>query len=384
MHFFLSAGEVSGERYAAAIARHVRERIPDCRLSGFGGTALADAGVTLVAEMRDVSVMGFSDIPARLPRLFQIKRKIVEHIHATRPDAIVVVDFPDFHLSLARSLARRCPDIPLFYIVPPQVWIWRTYRVHSLRRLFKAVFPIFRFEHEFLQSHGITSRFFGHPLLDFFEYLQNGSEMQTSPRIGLFPGSRVSEIRAILPIMIDTCREIKRQIGRPISIKIAAFDSSLEMIIRRTLDSMGTDPNEFIIVDRVLPCDVVIAKSGTNNLELAGQGVPFVVAYATSWLNYFIGRYIVRPRFISLVNILAGRRIVPEFIQHQARANTIAETAIRLLSDGTSRNRMKEDLNHVWNSLRGESTGPSVLAAITQSILDDISEQKKAARIGSL
>lgn len=371
MHFFLSAGEVSGERYAAAIARHVRERIPGCRLSGFGGMAMADAGVTLVAEMRSVSVMGFSDIPARLPRLFQIKRKIVEHIYATRPDAVVVVDFPDFHLSLARSLARRCPGLPLYYVVPPQVWIWRTYRVHSLGRLFKAVFPIFRFEHEFLQSHGVVSRFFGHPLLDFFEYLQNGSEMQTSPRIGLFPGSRVSEIRAILPVMIGACREIERQIGRPISIKIAAFDSSMEMVIRRTLDIMDADPNKFIIVDRALPCDVVIAKSGTNNLELAGQGVPFVVAYATSWLNYLIGRYVVRPRFISLVNILADRQIVPEFIQHHARPGRIAEAVIPLLSDKKARKRMEEELDQVWKSLRGESAGPSVLSAITQSILND-------------
>lgn len=370
MHLFLSAGEVSGERYAAAIARHVATRFPDARLSGFGGRAMADAGVTLVADMHDVSVMGFSDVPARLPRLFRIKRDIVSHIHDSRPDAVIVVDFPDFHLSLARSLHRRLPTIPLYYAVPPQVWIWRMYRVHALRRWFRAVFPLFRFEHDLLQSHGVSSRFFGHPVLDFFEYPQNGVEMQTSPRIGLLPGSRVPEIRAILPVMIETCREIESRIG-PISINIAAFDVSMETAIRRTLDNIGADPTSVVIADRVLPCDVAIAKSGTNNLELAGLGVPFVVVYTTSRLNYAIGKYIVRPRFISLVNILAGRQIVPEFIQHHARPETIAEEVVRLLSNPDARFRMKEDLDRVWKSLRGESAVPSVLSAITQSILDD-------------
>ncbi len=375
MHLFLSAGEISGDRYGAGLIRQLREIIPSARFSGLGGTAMAAAGMERVAHLEDISVMGFTDIPARLPRLLKTRKRLNRHISETRPDAIVFIDFPDFHLSLARSVQRRLKDIPMYYVIPPQVWMWRTGRVVLLRQLFRAVFPIFRFEHEFLLSRGVPSRFLGHPIADFIKYPQKTLEMQPGQQVGLLPGSRLAEIRAILPVMLESVHAVSRLTGRAVDVRIGIADELHEPLVHRILEKRSY-PLLNAVVDRdvgltAARSHVVIAKSGTNNLELAAYGVPFVVVYVTSMINYLIGRYVVKPRFISLVNILSGRSVVPEFIQHEANPHRIAKEVVELLTDADRRNLMTRSLADVWNTIATDSKTP-VLRAIAESIVNDL------------
>jgi len=375
MHLFLSAGEISGDRYGAELARHIRNVVPTARISGFGGNNMAAAGVALAADMRDVSVMGFTDIPAKLLQLIRIKKELLRFIRNNRPDAILFIDFPDFHLSLARSIRRRMPDIPMYYLIPPQVWLWRAKRVILLRSLFRAVFPIFKFEHEFLLSRGVHSRFFGHPIADFIKYPQKPFEMQPTPGIGLLPGSRLAEISKILPIMLQTSRIVSRLIGCDVNLRIGIADElllpSLHKIVLQHGYSPDTVPVERNLYDLAARSDVVIAKSGTNNLELAAHAVPFVVVYATSWINYLIGRYVVKPRHISLVNILSDNAVVPEFIQHKAKPDAIAAEVVALLNNTARRRQMTEALADVWARVRPESQEQPVLREIARSIMQD-------------
>ncbi|NUM79966.1 lipid-A-disaccharide synthase [bacterium] len=345
-HIFILAGEPSGERYGAALAKNLAKAVPEIRLSGLGGERMHEAGVSLIAHIRSLSFMGFTGIIKHLPLIYAIRQSVLKNIMKTKPDAIVLIDFPDFNLGIAKAVHRwkrhYCPSLKFFYFIPPQVWIWRQSRIHTIKKYCDAVFPIFQFEHELYRKFEIPSYFFGHPISDFLpqQYDQKRAEKQENRTVvSLFPGSRKQEIIKILPVMLKSVRKFNTT--HPLSVRINVaedIDGQLvEKIIRGYELEITLSRNTHQLIAEA---DLVLSKSGTINLEIAYFAKPAIIIYKTSWLNYWIAKWFIRPKFISLINILSGSEVVREFIQGNATTDNIVMEMSRILSDANYRANM--------------------------------------------
>ncbi len=368
MHLFISAGEPSGDHHAALLIRHLRHQNPCIDISAFGGPAMERERARLVAPIDPFAVMGFTSLPLR--RLFRLRKTLLDHILRHDISAVILTDFAEFHLSLARKIRRVLPDLPLYYLIPPQVWIWRKYRIRTIRRIFRCVFPIFRFEHEMYERAGVRSVFAGHPLLDFHAEQYPEIDPQKQGDVALLPGSRQQEIRRILPVMMDAVAALQSKIAGPVHVTVVVPET-LHGMVHSLLDNVPANVTSDLEAG-VHHATHVLAKSGTNNLELALLRKPFVVVYKTSAVNYWLARVLIRPRFISLVNLLAGSRVVPEFIQRDATPERIASEMWRQLTDSVYRRRMIEGLKDVGTRLYNERSTATVFEVIARTILKDL------------
>ncbi|MBX7153174.1 lipid-A-disaccharide synthase [bacterium] len=338
---FILTGEPSGERYGAALAKALSEAIPGVKIVGVGGNRMREAGVSLIAHIHSLSVMGFTGIIRNFPRIYKIRQFVLKSIREIKPDAVILIDFPDFNLSIAKAIRgiKQLSSTKIFYFIPPQVWIWRKSRIHTIKKYCNAVFPIFQFEHKLYCQHGIPSYFFGHPISDFLpkQYDQKSAEKQESRMVvSLFPGSRNQEILKILPVMLGSVQKLNSTHPLTILINIAEdIDRDLiENIVSNYDLPVTLLPNTY---QAIAEADLILSKSGTINLEVAYFEKPAIIVYKTSWLNYWIAKWFVRPKFISLINILSGSEVVKEFIQSQATIENINTEMEKIVADTSYR-----------------------------------------------
>lgn len=380
-HIILLAGEKSGDLYGALLAQRLLSINPTIRLSGIGGNAMQKAGVQLWENTTCHSVMGFVEVFRSIRYWLKLRKKVIRHIIAERPDAIILIDFPDFNLSVARlikkTLGERSPFI--FYFIPPQVWIWRKKRIHRIAKLCHTVYPLFSFENDLYQSRGIRSRYFGHPIRDMLsagKYPQNPHQKQDNHiTLGLLPGSRNQEVVRILPIMLQSILLYSQRSRQPLHLyisRVGEVDASIyETIHRRfpTLNITWCRTSDEVITHS----DAVLAKSGTVNLELIYHRKASLIVYRTGTLTYLIARAWLRIRHISLINILARNTVVREFIQHHARPESIAQEIEQLLLNDAYRHHMLDELDKLCASLFPESECTSVVNQIAADMLRIIS-----------
>lgn len=339
-------GEASGDLYGGMLARSILTLSPHTRLQGIGGRSMEQAGVDILHPVSGLSVMGIGEVIRHIPKLLALRNRVVDQIMSSGSSALVLIDFPDFNLSVAKKIFQikkrsnlKFPKI--YYFIPPQIWIWRKNRIHSIKTFCDGVFPLFSFEHELYTGRGIKSYYFGHPVADTIlqnQYYEKPSENQVSnTAIGLFPGSRLQEIRKILPVMIESVSTFCKRTGSEterLSILISRCrwipESVYAGIIQNSklMVRLADNPHEIMAGSRL-----ILSKSGTVNLEIALFKKPFTVIYKTSWLTWIIAKLMVGVRYISLVNILSRKEIVKEFIQHKARPEDIADEMYRLLND---------------------------------------------------
>jgi lipid-A-disaccharide synthase len=333
----LAAGEASGDLHGATLARHLRSLAPAVLLTGMGGPRMAEAGVGLLSDVTRLAVVGGSEALGRLPALYRTYRRLVGELRARPPRALVLIDFPEFNLRLARA-ARRL-GIPVIYFIPPQVWAWRRGRARVIGRLTTRVLAVFPFEVPLYESAGARVEFVGHPVLDSLGSPPRREEarlrLEVPPGatlLGLLPGSRREEVERLVPEMIGAALLIRE--ARPDATFLLALAPTIDALL---VDAMlATCPVRIAVAraktyDVMAASDLLLVASGTATLEAALIGTPMVVCYRVSLVSELLGRLLIRIPWVSLVNIVAGRAVVPELLQAEATRRRMAQEALRLL-----------------------------------------------------
>lgn len=368
----LVAGEASGDLHGATLARGLAALAPGIALAGMGGARMAAAGVRILHGIDRTGVVGGTEALGRLPALWRIFRDLARCLRERRPRALVLIDFPEFNLRLARR-ARRL-SIPVVYFIAPQVWAWRRGRLRTMARDVNRVLAVFPFEVALYREAGVPVDFVGHPLLDVLpafdrEAARAGLATPRETLIGLLPGSRVEEVRRHLPVLLGAGRRILRRVPH------ARFALPLAPTVARELVERPVDAAGLADV-RILPgeahrvmaaADLVLVASGTATLEAACYGTPMVVLYRLSRLSYALARLVVRGiPGISLPNIVAGRAAVPELIQGEATPGRVARAALVLLQNDAARTAQRLHLREVRARLGPAGAGERAARAVLQ------------------
>ncbi len=358
------AGEISGDMHAARVVEAVRSRQPDVRFWGIGGDELEKAGMEVLYHVRDMAVMGLTEV---LQRYFFF-RKVFHRMQALarerRPDAVWLVDYPGFNLPFARKMNRL--GIKVLYYVCPQVWAWRRSRIRRMARDVDRLLVIFPFEVEVFSGTGLRVDFVGHPLVEETRHVWNGMEADLpwpgEERVALLPGSRVQEVERILPVMLEAARRLERM-RKDMGFLIAAPSSKIAEVASHRVQSSGVKPERIEIVvgrtrEALKQARAAMVASGTATIETALMRCPMIVVYKTAALTYWFGRRLVCVPDIGMVNVVAGKRICPEFVQQEAQPEKMAEAMEAILDDTPERALMVKELESVAKELgEGGSAG---------------------------
>jgi lipid-A-disaccharide synthase len=347
---FFVAGESSGDQHGAHLIRALRDMDPELQCEGLGGQEMTAAGMALHFDLAGHAIMGFTEVLQSLKMLRRLFKDTLARLDASRPDALVLIDYPGFNLRLARAAHSR--GIPVIYYISPQIWAWKRGRLRSIARLVRKMLVILPFEKQLYEQAGVDCVYVGHPLLDHISTVQIEGTLHEGLIIGLLPGSRQQEIQRLLPVMLQTARGIRERYPqarfvtpsvnpeREAQIRALAGEFPLEVLVGKMYEVL--DAARFCLV-----------ASGTATLETALFGVPFVVLYKVSYLSYWIARSLVRVKHIALANILSGKGIVPEFIQHEATPELVLPAALELIEDSPARKQMLDDLAAMRLTLGG-------------------------------
>lgn len=371
----LICGEASGDLNAAGLVREILKLDPSLRVSAVGGERLKEAGAQVFYDIKDLSVIGLFDVLKKLPLFLNLQQLILQKIKEERPDALILVDFSGFNLRLAKKLNRL---LPVLYYTSPQVWASRPGRVKTIKKYIDKMMVLFPFEEAFYKKYGVEAAFVGHPLLDTVKptvekeaFLRTHALLDSKKTIALLPGSRIQEVKNILPVMLKAALIIQKDIGNVQFVIAKSAQISWRIYNRLT---HGTDLDLITIENKTYDClnvaDFCLVASGTATLETALMGKPLVVIYKLNLLNYFLYRGQVKLPYIGMVNIVAQKQIVPEFIQFNATPEKIANETLILLNNPSRLQQMKNDLALIKSSL-GEK-GASLRAA--RLILDFLSK----------
>jgi lipid-A-disaccharide synthase len=362
----LVAGEASGDLHGATLASALATLAPGMRIAGMGGARMAAAGVRLVRRVERVTVVGGTEALGRLPALWSAFKVLRGQLTVRRPRVLVLIDFPEFNMRLAR-VARRL-GVPVVYFIAPQIWAWRPHRIHAMARDVSRVLAIFPFEVGLYQEAGVPVEFVGHPLLDVLPALardpaRHGLAADGETLVGLLPGSRDAEVRRHLPVLLGAAQRIRaRRPGTRFALPVAGTIASGVIVEAVRASGLPVEVRSGDAHRVMAAADLLLIASGTATLEAACYGAPMVVLYRLSALSHAIARRLVRGvSHISLPNIIAGREIVRELIQDEATPDAVARAGLELLEDEVTRAVQRAALLEVRSRL-GEA-GAGVRAA---------------------
>lgn len=384
MEFLVSAGEASGDRYAAGVVSHLQNLASGPRFYGCAGPRLRAAGVEPVVDAARLSVVGLAEVVGHLPGIYREYRKLVKLVRERRPGAALLVDSPDFHLRLARQLHRI--GVPVFYLVAPQAWAWREGRVRTIRQNTKKLFCLFPFEEDWFRKRGVDATYIGHPLAAMArpscsraEFFSKHGLDPAGRMIVLLPGSRAGEARRHLPYLLETVAALREKL--PLAAVLATPEGSgtgaALANFRERISALSIQVIENETWDAIAHADVALAASGTVTIEAAVLGTPMVTFYRVNPLSWRLGRRLVKVPFLSMVNLAAGNEIVPEFMQEDMTPANLAAAAEELLSAPERAERMKADLARVRESLTRAGDPLQRAAELTLEALGRRSIQEK-------
>jgi lipid-A-disaccharide synthase len=351
------AGEASADLHASRVLEELKTLKPGLHAFGVGGPRLRAAGLEALAPAEDISVMGLAEVLPRIPRILGILKALRVAAAERRPKAALLVDLPDFNLRLAAKL--KALGIPVIYYVSPTIWAWRPKRAKKIAKVVDRMLCILPFEERFYEGTGVSARFVGHPLADRpppgtpERYRAELGLPGARTTVALVPGSRPSELKRIFPAMLDAAERILRtrpdaQFVVPVAPTLAREQLAPYLASHSTIEVKLVDGHTEEVVGA---SDAALVKSGTSTLETALMLRPMVVVYRLSWLSYLVGRLLVRIAHFALVNILAGRGLVPELLQRDANPERMAAEVERLLGDRAAREEQLRGLREVRDSL---------------------------------
>jgi len=351
------AGEVSGDLHGGNLVKAMRRMDPSLQFYGVGGRKLKEAGVDLIADSSDMAVVGLTEVFARLGTIMKVMRRLKTSMKDLKPDLVILIDYPDFNLSIAKSAKKN--GIKVFYYIGPQVWAWRKGRIGQIKKNVDKIAVILPFEAPFYHAAGVDATFVGHPLLD--EVKTKYSREETIRRLGLqsgvttvgmLPGSRQAEIIKHLPEMIKAAEIIEKKI-QPVQFIIPLVETLDITLVSNIIRQF---PVKVMVVrdavyDVIHCTDIVMVASGTATLETALMETPMVIIYKLSAPSYYIGKMVINIDHIGLVNIIAGKTVVPELIQDDANAERIATEIIDILTNKERLFDIKSQLSEIRNKL---------------------------------
>jgi len=370
-----SCGEPSGDLYAGALTAEIQRLDPTVDVFGLGGECLASGGGRLVADYGGLAVTGLAGVLPALPRYWATYRRLVVAARAERPDAFVAIDYPDFNFRLGSTIAAL--GIPVIYYISPQVWAWRRSRLRTMKRFVTRALVIFPFEEALYRAAGIPVAFVGHPLLDLStptlsrEAFRREHRLDsTAQTVAILPGSRANELRLILPDLVAAAVRIAREI--PTVQFVVARAPNLPDTLFEPLNYLAqvTSRSPRVVesqTDNVLvAADVVLTASGTATIQAAIHERPMIVVYRLSPLSYSISRRLVRVKAFGMVNLVAGKKIVPEFLQREFTPGGVADAAVRFLTDDLYAAKTSDELRVVREKLGG----PGASRRAAENVLD--------------
>jgi len=357
------AGEASGDLHAAKLVKAVTAHRPDIHFFGIGGEDMREAGVDVKVDAAELAVVGLVEIWAHRKVIFDALDQMREEIRNNPPDLLVLVDYPEFNLRLAKTAKQH--GVKILYYISPQVWAWRQHRVKMIRQRVDKMAVVFPFEETFYQQHQVPVEFVGHPLVDEVKASADQDSLRREfnlksgqPVIGLFPGSRRSEIKRLLAIILQSAECLKQQY--PDAQFLMPLAPGLKPEDIQPYLHQHPDLNIQVITDRaydvMAACDVIITVSGTVTLEIALIGTPLLIINKVAWLTYLIVHRMLKIKHIGLCNIVADKRIAPELIQYDATPAKICHTVSELLAQPVAREQMRQELGHI-EGLLGKKGG---------------------------
>jgi lipid-A-disaccharide synthase len=348
------AGEASGDMHGANLVREMLKINPALNFYGIGGNKLREEGVKLFANASAMAVVGLTEVISKFGTLFRIIRQVKKSLDEMKPELVILIDYPDFNLNFVAPAAKK-RNIKIFYYISPQVWAWRKSRINKIKKLVDKMAVILPFEVDTYAAKGFAVDYVGHPLLDMVKLNYSKQESrkkfglaENKITIGILPGSRLSEVRKLMPELLRAAEILAQKIP-DVQFVLPLADTLEEKIITEIISRFTV--NVHIISDNtydVISCaDLALVASGTATLETALLGVPMVIVYKISLLSYVIGRLFVHVKNIGLVNIIAGKTIVPELIQGDASGKRIAEEAMAILTNEEKKQEMIKGLEAI-------------------------------------
>lgn len=359
-HILIVAGEASGDLHGGRLVSALRRSRPELTISAMGGSEMKAAGAHILHDISGINVMGFTEVIGRLGEIRRIKDRLERFLESVRPALLVLIDYPGFNLLLASKAAKI--NIPVLYYISPKVWAWRSGRIRAIKKYVDRMAVILPFEKEFYRQHDYRVDFVGNPLLDSVKATMSPEEFRASHSIdadsrvvGILPGSRRQELNALLPPFLDAASRLSRHHDKlvfllPLAPTLTMGDLQHNVLQESKLDIRVVSGDRYNLM---AACDIAMAASGTVTLELAILGIPMVVSYRLSKLSWFLAQRLVKLDFASLVNLVAGREVVPELLQDKANGRSIAAMTGRLLSDANYNRTMRRELSEVCARLGG-------------------------------
>lgn len=387
MTIYFVAGEVSADNHGAALMRALRELDPSLKFIGRGGPQMQHvAGAPFKNWIGDAAVLGLWEVLRKYGYFREQFRRTLSEIRESKPDAVVLMDYPGFNLRLARALGRQAQKHKTIYYISPQVWAWNRGRIKNMARFIDLVLCIFPFEADLYTASGLRAVFVGHPMIERLETQK--IDTQRDPNlIGLFPGSRSREVRKIFPVMIEAAN-LLLQSKPSLRFEVAAASEELaremhEMVFRTPLPSSrgeGRVRGERIAAHQTMEiivgetpaimqrAFVGIVASGSATLEAAYFRMPFVLIYKVAWPTYIAARLVVNVDYLGMPNLLADKEVVPEFIQHDAKPDSIAKAVRLLMEDANARERMISEFDAITSKLGGSGASDRAARAIVEEL----------------
>lgn len=359
MRIFISAGEASGDLYASSLVKALKARHPEAEFFGCAGPRMQAAGVRAIVDQRSLAVVGIVEVIPHIPRILGEMKKLVRACAAEPPDVAILTDSPSFHLPLARRLHRQ--GVSIIYLIAPQAWAWKTGRVKTMRATLQRLLCIFPFEEDFFRGHGVPAVYIGHPLSRLAKPGLTRGELcsklgipEVSRIVALLPGSRQGEVARHLPIVLEASKRLQER--HPVTFVLAlpagfALENTIFWKPVRAADIKVIEGHTW---DVLAQAELALAASGTVTIEAAMLETPMVTFYRVNALSWYLQRWRVRTPFLTMVNLVAGRQVVPELIQDRMTAERIASEASRLLSDMDARQTMCDGLSEVAKKLGSE------------------------------
>ncbi len=372
MRIYFVAGETSGDNHGAALMRALRQLHSNIEFLGRGGPQMKQvAGDQFLDWNAEAGVVGLWEVVKHYPYFRREFHRTLKEIARTKPDAVVLIDYPGFNLRLARTLHEGSLGGKIIYYISPQVWAWNRSRIPKMARWLDLMLCIFPFESELYERSGLRAIFVGHPMIENLE-AKRSTTVRAPHLIGIFPGSRLREVRQLLPILLETMQHLHEQ--RPdLHFKIAAASEALARLIRDELQPAISGIGQVEVLagqaaEIMQQSEAGIVASGTATLEAAFFRMPFVLVYKVAPLTYLAGRLLIEVKHLGMPNVLAGREIVPEFIQHKAQPAAIAREVLDLLENQSRRAQMQADFDEVIAKLgkggANEAAARAILATV--------------------
>src|SRR3954453_13189950 len=373
MTIYFVAGEVSADNHGAALMRSLRRLDPELKFIGRGGPQMQQiAGVQFKNWIGDAAVLGLWEVLRKYGYFREQFRQTLSEIQESKPDAVVLIDYPGFNLRLARALRRQSQSRKTIYYISPQVWAWNRGRIKKMARFIDLMLCIFPFEADLYAASGLRAVFVGHPMIERLE-TQKIDTHRDRNLIGLFPGSRSREVRKIFPVMIEAAR------------RLLQLNPNLRFQVAAPSEELARESSEMLTAEQLANCESIeiavgqtaaimqrafagIVASGSATLEAAYFGMPFVLIYKVAWPTYVAGRLVVNVEFLGMPNLLAGKEMVPEFIQHEAKPDAIVNAVRLLMEDSPARAQMISDFEETISKLGGIGASERAAQVIVQGL----------------